>query len=102
MTPADYCRSQGWQVGDVLETQYYIELDKPEYIPGSGDLFRHHKKVTVHAAIKVIGEFDIWAIFKGNPGLKCFHGGCYGLDPEEQTWRKIGHMDPFADELVWP
>jgi hypothetical protein len=30
------------------------------------------------------------------------HGteGIFYLD--RRDWRKVGHMDPFADELVWP
>ncbi len=100
MTPAEYCRAQGWQVGDVLQTEYYRQLD--HHLSNRYGLIYRHKECTVYAAIKIIGEYDIWGIFKDNPGPLCFHGGCWAIDPDEQNWRKIGHMDLSADKLEWP
>jgi hypothetical protein len=84
MTPADYCRAQGWKVGDVLEYQH-----------------GQHERI----AITAIGLNLIYAI-KQNASRVIYEREWI---PEETSynlhhdyWRKVGHMDSFAEELVWP
>lgn len=73
MTPADYCRSQGWQVGDVLED------------PG-------RNRIVIIAICRT-------AVVTMSPAIDI---ETFTLMITLEISTKVGHMDPFADELVWP
>lgn len=81
MTPASFCQAQGWKVGDVL-TKDRSELGWPPPEIVITAIAKHHViGIRKDSPDDITGEtlFDI-----------------------SKIWRKVGSMDPFTDELVWP
>jgi len=79
-------------VGDVLEKN-------DRYIPGS-PLRGRPTGVSTIIVITAIGRHKVVGISKAAAPRSFVSEISYNIRDSE--WRKIGHMDPFADDLVWP
>lgn len=84
MTPAGMCRAKSLRAGNVISVT-----------PKNG-----HCQASIYC-ITAIARHRVLAIMKGNPYGS---GYCAELlyDFTGDHVSVIGHMDPFADELVWP
>jgi hypothetical protein len=80
MTDTEICRANSWLVGDVLKGAQGNTIDR--------------------IVITAIGRSGLLAIWE-NTWEKGEHRD-YPTTLACRQWKNVGHMDPFAEDLVWP